>query len=154
VYRLRDYDRADFGKVLKLDQECFPEGIAYDRQELYHYLTRPGVIAIVAEEEGGELGGFIVVNRTRAGGAHVITIDVAAEHRRHGLGSKLMALAEIKLMRLACPLIQLEVAIDNKPAIHFYKRHGYSVIKTLPRYYLNSVDALVMLKDLPKAAIS
>jgi len=30
----------------------------------------------------------------------------------------------------------------------FYKRHGYSVVKTIPRYYSNGVDALVLQKDL------
>jgi len=40
------------------------------------------------------------------------------------------------------------VAVDNHPAIAFYKRHGYSIVGTIPRYYLGSLDALRMEKIL------
>ena len=47
-----------------------------------------------------------------------------------------------------CQSVILETAVDNKPALSFYKRHHYVVIKTLPRYYANGVDAFVLKKDL------
>jgi ribosomal protein S18 acetylase RimI-like enzyme len=47
-----------------------------------------------------------------------------------------------------CRAIYLETAVDNAAAIAFYKRHGYDVIKTVPRYYSNGVDALVLEKNL------
>ena len=33
-------------------------------------------------------------------------------------------------------------------ALAFYKRHEYSVVKTIPRYYSNGVDAFVLEKEL------
>ena len=42
----------------------------------------------------------------------------------------------------------LEAAVDNSTALAFYKQHGYSVIRTWPRYYSNGVDALVLKKNL------
>jgi ribosomal protein S18 acetylase RimI-like enzyme len=42
----------------------------------------------------------------------------------------------------------LETAVDNLAALTFYKRHGYSVLRTLPRYYQGSVDGLRMEKRL------
>ena len=44
--------------------------------------------------------------------------------------------------------VSLEVAVDNEPALSFYKKHGYSVLKVLPRYYLDSIDGLLMGKRL------
>jgi ribosomal protein S18 acetylase RimI-like enzyme len=38
--------------------------------------------------------------------------------------------------------------VDNISALSFYKRQGYTVIRTLPRYYSNGVDALVLEKAL------
>ena len=42
--------------------------------------------------------------------------------------------------------------MDNLAALAFYKRHQYFVVKTVPRYYSNGVDALVLEKDLLSAA--
>ena len=47
-----------------------------------------------------------------------------------------------------CRSIELETAVDNVSALAFYKRHGYSVVKTFPRYYSNGMDALVLEKNL------
>ena len=53
-----------------------------------------------------------------------------------------------------CQVICLETAVDNAAAIAFYKRHGYDVIETVPRYYSNGVDALVLEKDLLRVSPS
>jgi ribosomal protein S18 acetylase RimI-like enzyme len=52
------------------------------------------------------------------------------------------------LKRAECDYVSLEVAVDNAKAMKFYKKHGYSVLKVLPRYYLNSIDGLLMGKKL------
>lgn len=153
MQRIREYDEADFPQLLALDQLCFPEGIAYDRLNLKHFLSRPLALTLIAKIDD-KLAGFILTNRRPEGAAHIITIDVHPKQRRHGLGTLLMDAAETRLQASGCAGIYLEVAVDNAPALHFYKRHGYSVVKTMPRYYLGSVDALLMVKKLPKAAIS
>ena len=42
----------------------------------------------------------------------------------------------------------LETAVDNRAALAFYKAHEYDVVRTIPRYYSDGVDALVLKKDL------
>ena len=59
-----------------------------------------------------------------------------------------MQAAEKKLRELKCERFVLEVAVDNAAAIGFYKRHGYSVVGTIPRYYMGSLDALRMSKGI------
>jgi ribosomal protein S18 acetylase RimI-like enzyme len=44
--------------------------------------------------------------------------------------------------------VRLETAVDNLPALTFYKRHGYDIVKTMPRYYSNGVDAFSLEKAL------
>jgi ribosomal-protein-alanine N-acetyltransferase len=59
-----------------------------------------------------------------------------------------MNAAEERLRAAGSTAVGLETSVDNLSALSFYKRHGYNVIRTRPRYYSNGVDALVMKKDL------
>jgi len=145
---LRDYRPSDFETLWRIDQVCFAEGISYSRRELAFYIAQKRGFTSVAEIDGKTVG-FVVIDRNREGQGHVITIDVLPEARRSGLGSQLMAAAEERLRKLGCSTVFLEAAVDNAAALAFYKRHGYSVVQTIPRYYLDSIDALVLVKDLP-----
>jgi [ribosomal protein S18]-alanine N-acetyltransferase len=144
---IRDYRPSDFEALWKIDQLCFARGISYTRRELGFYIGRKVSLTLVAER-GEQIVGFVVVEHDRHGQGHVITIDVLPDERRSGLGSRLMAAAEDRLRSLGCSTVILETAVDNAAAIAFYKRHGYSVIHVLPRYYLDSIDALVLAKEL------
>lgn len=144
---IRDYRPKDFETLWKIDQACFVRGISYSRRELAFYIARKRGFTLVAER-AGEISGFVVVDRDRQGQGHVITIDVLPEAGRSGMGSCLMAAAEERLRALGCSVILLEAAVDNAAALAFYKGRGYNIVDTLPRYYLDSVDALVLAKDL------
>jgi ribosomal-protein-alanine N-acetyltransferase len=93
--------------------------------------------------------GFIVAQAVRRGVGHILTIDVPLAIRRFGVGSKLLTAAEDRLRAALCHGVVLDTAVDNSVALAFYKRHQYSVVKTIPRYYSNGVDAFVLEKELP-----
>jgi ribosomal-protein-alanine N-acetyltransferase len=169
-FAIRDFHPADFDTLWRIDQDCFPPGISYSRTELKVYMRRRGSFTLVAvetaeaavaapefERAGGSasgilsenvpIAGFIVAEADRGSG-HIITIDVVAGARRTGLGSLLLRGAEDRLRATNCDSVELETAVDNVSALSFYKRRGYNVIRTFPRYYSNGVDALVLQKDL------
>ena len=144
---IRDFQPDDFEILWRMDQECFPPGIAYSKPELRAYLRHRGSFTMVATDaENGKVAGFIVAHGGPTG--HIITIDVAAKARRSGVGAQLLRAAEDRLRAAGSCAVGLETAVDNVSALSFYKRYGYSVIRTLPRYYSNGVDALVMKKEL------
>jgi [ribosomal protein S18]-alanine N-acetyltransferase len=144
---IRDFQPGDFETLWRMDQECFPPGIAYSKPELRAFIRHKGTFALVAlDEQTGAARGFIVAHGATNG--HIITIDVAADARRLGVGSLLLRSAEQRLCAAGSHAVGLETAVDNIPALTFYKRHGYSVIRTWPRYYSNGVDALVLEKEL------
>ena len=146
---VRDAQPEDFEILWRIDQECFPSGISYSRQELKFYMRRRGSFTLVAEDAAaGRIVGFIVVHDGPTG--HVITIDVIWPARRSGVGSLLLQSAEERLRAGGSLAVDLETAVDNLSALSFYKRHAYNVIRTWPRYYSNGVDALVLRKDLRK----
>jgi ribosomal-protein-alanine N-acetyltransferase len=147
---ISDFQPGDFETLWRMDQECFPPGIAYSKEELKAYVRHRGAFTLVAmDSDQGKPAGFIVVHAGPAG--HVITIDVIASARRSGVGSLLLQAAEERLRAGGSRAVGLETAVDNLAALSFYKRHGYSVIRTWPRYYPNGVDALVMRKELTSA---
>ena len=146
---IRDFKTEDFEPLWRIDQECFAPGIAYSREELKSYVRHRGSFTLVAADaKDGKIAGFIVAHAGPTG--HIITIDVVAAARRSGVGSKLLGAAEDRLRAAGSKSVGLETAVDNVSALLFYKRHGYSVIRTWPRYYSNGVDALVFRKRLKK----
>jgi len=154
-FTVRDFQPERLETLWRIDQDCFPPGISYSRQELKFYLRRRGAITLVAASDPeksatlsarDEVAGFIVAHPGNTG--HIVTIDVVTSARRSGVGSLLLRAAEDRLRSAGSRAVTLETAVDNVSALAFYKRHGYSVVKTIPRYYSNGVDALVLQKDL------
>lgn len=159
-YTLRNFRPEDFETLWAIDQKCFVAGIAYSRRELAAYMCRRGAFTIVAEARtpcrqagpgAAATAGFIVAECSRRYAGHIITIDVLPEHQRSGLGSKLLAAAEERLRDTACRSVQLEAAVNNVPAIAFYKRHHYDIVGTLSRYYPGGLNAFVLHKNLKPA---
>ncbi len=161
-FAIRDFRPDDFETLWHIDQQCFSPGISYSRPELKFYIRRRGSFTLLAEKASEPvaakaapetveetIAGFIVTQTGRTG--HVITIDVLEAARRSGVGSQLLQAAEDRLRAAGSRAVGLETAVDNLSALAFYKRHGYSVIETVPRYYSNGVDALRMKKDLAAA---
>jgi ribosomal-protein-alanine N-acetyltransferase len=151
AFVIRDFKPEDLETLWRMDQECFPPGIAYSKRELTTYVRHPKSLTLVAvEAEQAVIQGFIVAHKGGIG--HIITIDVSPAVRRSGVGSLLLRAAEERLHASGSTAVGLETAVDNMTALSFYKRHGYSVVRTWPRYYPNGVDALVMNKELKEVA--
>jgi [ribosomal protein S18]-alanine N-acetyltransferase len=144
--RLRPYQPYDFETLYRIDQSCFPRGIAYGRLEMKYYLRSEGSFCLVAESDG-EVAGFILTEQT-AGRAHVITLDVLEAYRRQNIGSRLLEAAEQEAAKQGAPRMVLETATTNKAAIALWKKHGYREIATIAGYYGPGLDAFEMHKTL------
>ena len=154
-FRVRDFRKTDFETLWRIDQACFDPQLAYSRMELALYMRRPWAFTLVVESDGEEVPGsasariiaFIVAEAHRKTG-HIVTIDVIAEARREGIGSRLVLEAEKRLKQAGAMLVELETPVNNASAIRFYKAMGYCVERTITGYYSNQMDALVMRKEL------
>src|SRR5258707_12918593 len=82
----RQYEARDFGRLHKLDQECFPPGISYSKWSLHYYLSLPGADCLVAEEEKAIAGVILAEENPPLG--HIITLDVAAGVGGQGGGTR------------------------------------------------------------------
>ncbi|HVA95740.1 MAG TPA: N-acetyltransferase [Candidatus Dormibacteraeota bacterium] len=162
MIRLRPYQPADFKTLYRIDQQCFPRGIAYGRMEMAYYLRSEGVFCLLAEisenipgeetiekanEEKNDVAGFILTEQS-ASIAHIITLDVREHYRRRNLGSMLLQAAEREAAAQGALRIVLETATTNNPAIALWKKHGYRQSGTIANYYGRGLDALEMYKAL------
>jgi ribosomal-protein-alanine N-acetyltransferase len=144
--RLRAYLQSDLEIVYRIDQACFPPGIAYGRPEMKFYLRSKGSHCLIAEVDG-EVAGFILTEQSPKL-AHVITLDVLEAYRRRNIGSLLLDAAEQAATKQGAPCMVLETATTNKPAIALWKKHGYREIETIAGYYGPGLDAFEMRKIL------
>ena len=147
---IRGYEARDFAAIHKLDQACFVPGISYSKWTLQHFLDLDSADCLIAEE-GKELAGFILAE-SHPPLAHIITLDIAATHRRKGVGSALLREIEEHFAYQGVQSVLLETAVDNESAVAFWQRHGYRIEATMKQYYLRRIDAHEMRKILPGTA--
>ncbi|HEX5759013.1 MAG TPA: GNAT family N-acetyltransferase [Thermoanaerobaculia bacterium] len=143
---IRDARPEDFDRLLAIDRAAFPPALAYSRRELAAWMGGRGCRTLVAEE-AGEVVGFVLACLARRGLAHLVTLDVAPERQRGGLGGRLLAAAEEMLWAAGARAIELETPVGEAGARAFYERHGYRVLRRLPRYYRRALDAWAMVKE-------
>ena len=143
---LRTYQPDDFDALYKLDQSCFPRGIAYSKTTFRYFLSLASAECLLAVEEG-DIAGFIL-SEVDGALAHIITLDVAEGHRRSGVGSLLLNAVEQNLSAQGVRAVFLETAVDNHGAVNFWSCHGYIKEGILKRYYLNRIDGYEMRKTL------
>jgi ribosomal protein S18 acetylase RimI-like enzyme len=63
---------------------------------------------------------------------YVNTLSIYPAYQKHGLGARLLEKANLKALKTGCTGVSLEVGEDNQPAVRFYARHGFEVIKRRP----------------------
>ena len=143
---IRQYDPHDFTAIFRLDQSCFPPGVAYSKTMLRYYLAQPGAECLIAAE-GPKIAGFLVSEENPPLG-HIVTLDVSPSHRRQGVGSLLLSESEAHMVFRGVRTVLLETATTNDPGIAFWERHGYRKEAVLKNYYPGRLDAFEMRKKL------
>lgn len=78
--------------------------------------------------------------------AHIATLAVHPDLRRHGLGRMILGRALGEAAREGAKLAYLEVRESNKAAQDMYQKSGFAVAGHRPRYYVTE-DAVLMTLD-------
>ncbi len=144
---IRPMQAEDLSQVLAIDQASFalpwPES-AY-RYELF---DNPGSLLWVAEvttpDGERQVIGMVVVWLI-LDEAHIATIAVHPQYRGQGVATKLLSTALIASIQREMRSATLEVRLHNLAAQRLYRRFGFEVAGSRPRYYRdNNEDALIM----------
>lgn len=135
-----------------LHARAFPK--PWSASEIAKLMENQAVFALL-HGNGAEPQGF-VMGWTAAGDAEVLTVAVVPEARRKGFGAALVTAAGVAALVRGATSIHLEVAEDNAAARALYTKLGYKEAGRRHAYYAGeggSIDAIVMRRDLPRAAV-
>jgi [ribosomal protein S18]-alanine N-acetyltransferase len=138
---IRNVDATDLERVRTL-LASVPEAAPWSADE-FRIALRGNLSVRVAEEERIACG--LVVFRTMADEAEILTLAVASANRRRGIGSRLMEDALAACKTAGVKRIFLEVRDSNDAARKFYLRMGFTEVGRRRKYYSGPMeDALVL----------
>jgi len=133
--------RRDIPHIVEIERRSFPTPWSEwaFRRELKsknaHFL-----VAKIGREVVGYLDIWIVLDE-----AHITNIAVAPEHRRKGIGERLMRYALEMAKSKGVRKVTLEVRENNIPAQNLYRKFGFRPLGIREGYYTDTgEDALVM----------
>lgn len=118
------------------------------RRSLRYLLTRANATTFVDKEQERVRGYTIVLYNTGTSLARLYSLGVDPDFRGHGIGAKLLEVAEQDARSNDCVTMRLEVRSDNSSAITLYKKQGYKQFDVVPDYYEDHTEALRFEKDL------
>ena len=129
-------------ELAALHARCFTTPRPWAEADFAAFRTDPLVFLLTEGDAAFLLG------RAVAGEAELLTLAVAPESRRLGLGRKLLARFLYQARLRAAETAFLEVAADNAPARALYLASGFTESGRRKNYYQNPqggrIDALVM----------
>ncbi len=133
--------RRDMAEVLKIESESFE--FPWSEDDFIRCLRQRNCIGMVAEHQDQVVGFMIYeLNKSRL---HVLNFAVAADFRRRGVGSQMIAKLVGKLSAQRRTRIVLEVRETNLPAQLFFRNAEFRATSVLRGYYEDSPeDAYLM----------
>jgi ribosomal-protein-alanine N-acetyltransferase len=151
-YAIEKLAAADVATAAEIHREDFTR--AWSEDEFDGLMAQDGVFGFAAREtgHGGKRPVGFVLARIVADEGEILTVAVARDHRREGIGWKLLdaVLRELHGQRAAA--LFLEVDETNTPALALYRRLGFLEVGRRPAYYQATgkpaTGALVMRRDL------
>ena len=121
---------------------------AWDAESIVRLIEHPASSSFIAQiREPRALAGF-VIGRIAADEAEILSIGVAPEWQRRGIGRH-MAEGLVRAARRAeVKRLFLEVAADNDAAIALYEGLGFKIVGARKAYYpragSDNVDAVIL----------
>jgi ribosomal-protein-alanine N-acetyltransferase len=148
---LRPATPDDADELARAHAEAFDA--SWTAQDIAVLMQGSGAFAILSEDEDGKATGFIL-GRALAGEAEILTLAVAPQARRAGLGRALVEALAGQASALGAKALFLEVAADNTAAIALYESAGFSGAGRRRAYYARPggprMDAMILRRSLQR----
>jgi ribosomal-protein-alanine N-acetyltransferase len=122
----------DAPAIAALHASLFPT--AWDTDAIQALIEHPASLALVAVRTGRQTAGFIIA-QIAADEAEIISIGVAPDDQRQGIGRQLVEGVARAAVRSDAQRLFLDVAAGNAPARALYAACGFAEIGLRKDYY-------------------
>ena len=150
--RIRTVERADLLAIHRIEQAVFPQPWPFSALE--SYLGETGFLVAETDADEARVAGYVIADTVPNHGTplgHVKDLAVREGDRRQGVATALLRRALSVLEAAGSASAKLEVRADNEGARRLYRQFGFEHRKTIPNYYSNGEDALVMVRRFPES---
>ncbi|KYK34842.1 MAG: hypothetical protein AYK22_04620 [Thermoplasmatales archaeon SG8-52-3] len=141
---VRKFQPTEMFSVIKLASETLTERY---NPSIFNYFYETFHEGFIIAEENHKIIGFLIGVKINPEYAKILMLAVSKNHRKQGIGSKLLNQFFKVILFEKIKKIDLEVRIKNKTAIKFYKKHGFTIDKTQNEFYQTGEDAYTMIKN-------
>ena len=121
---IRPYETTDESALIRLWEDCglvVPQNDP--RKDIQRKLKVQPELFLVGVIDDELVAGVMAGYEGHRGWINYLA--VSPDHRRKGLGRRMMAAAEDQLRAMGCPKINLQVRATNKAVLDFYFRIGF-----------------------------
>lgn len=135
----------DIKAIDKLNRAILPEN--YNRKTYEVHIDLYPTLNWVAVSDT-QIVGYVLVQIEDKVEAHITSIAVDPNHRRSGIGKRLLVntlIAAKKIRLLSC---SLHVRVSNEAAIKLYEGLNFNKIRVKTNYYEDGEDAYLMRRQL------
>lgn len=142
--RIEPMSQTAAGLVSVLHRACFPED-PWDVGAIERIMKIPGFFGRIGWAQEDPVGFALAL--ALGGEAEILSLGVAPDHRRTGMGSALLAAVCSEARRRRAECVVLEVAVNNEAARALYTARGFTVVGRRRNYYHRAgrfVDALIL----------
>lgn len=146
VIRLANAD--DAGPIADMSRSYIEQGLGWSWREgrvLRAIGDASTNVAVMTDDQ--EIVGFGIMQYWLET-SHLALFAVRPSHRNRGLGSLLISWLEKPARIAGIERVRVEARADNHKAIAFYRRLGFTPLKTVTGYYGGIVDAVQLEKRL------
>ena len=133
----------DLWRLRRFEKLTFSREDAWPLVELLFVLVSPHIVRLKIDYDNQMIAFVAGDTRPNQGAGWIITLGVAPEWRRMGLGERLLAAAE---QAMHMPALRLTVRASNQAAIALYQKAGYHQVGVSSRYYVGGEDGLIFEK--------
>ena len=132
--------------IFELEKACF--SLPWTRKNISAYLPDDMHIMLCAVDDAGKVVGYIGLMYVLDEG-YIANVAVSQDHRRQGIGTKLLAALVNEAKKRSLSFLTLEVRESNESAIALYKNAGFSEVGLRKNYYDKPTEnAILMTKFL------